>query len=341
LTQIPFLSLGLAEARAAVNDLGFAPQFANRLRRTLLQGRLPEQAGGRGFVLPKALLPALQQSYCWSSLAQIRSTSAPDGAVKYLLRLADGQIIEAVRLPGIRAPSACISCQVGCAMACRFCASGLTGTKRNLRSHEFLEQIAWLRREGPVRRLVFMGSGEPTHNLREIVPALEVLRLEGGLGPRHILISTVGPPAAIYRLADIGLKFTLALSLHALEQDLRAELIPTQTHVNPLDLLAAADHYARVSGRPYQLEYVLLGGVNDSQSQARDLAQALKNRRVHVSLIGWNTVEEIEFQSPQVGQAELFLQELRSAGISSRLRSTVGSQADAACGQLRRRVIEL
>lgn len=333
----PFLDLSLAETEAWLADGGFSPIWAGRLRRALLEGRLPEEAGKAGAALPMKLLAELEREFTWLSLRETAQSRAEDGAVKHLLALADGEAIEAVRLPGSGAPSACLSSQVGCAVGCRFCASGLEGVQRNLKAHELLEQVAWLRRSGEVRRLVFMGAGEPTHNLREVAAALDVLRVEGGLGPRHVLVSTVGPASAIRRITELGRKVTLALSLHALDPELRAELIPSQAQARPTELLDAADDHARVTGRPYQVEYVLLGGVNDSMKQAADLACALQGRRAHVSLIPWNTVGEVGFQSPARGGAEAFRDRLRSEGISVVLRRTLGGSADAACGQLRRR----
>ena len=332
-----FLSLSLEEARSELSARGFRPVWADRLRRTLLAGELPVEAAKPGAALPRALLPQLEADFSWLSLQETAQSRAEDGAVKHLLELADGEAVEAVRLPGSGAPSACLSSQVGCAVGCRFCASGLEGVQRNLLAHELLEQVAWLRRAGEVRRLVLMGSGEPTHNLREVARALDVLRTEGGIGPRHVLISTVGPPAAIRRITQLGRKFTLALSLHALDAELRAELIPSQAQVDPLDLLDAADEHAAATGRPYQVEYVLLGGLNDAQAQAEALAQALQGRRAHLSLIPWNAVDEVEFASPGAAAAERFRDTVRAAGVSVVLRRTLGGSADAACGQLRRR----
>lgn len=336
-SQRPFLAMSLAECEAWLANRGYSPIWAGRLRRALLEGRLPEEAGKAGAALPKKLLAELEQEFTWLSLRETAQSQAEDGAVKHLLALADGEAIEAVRLPGSGAPSACLSSQVGCAVGCRFCASGLEGVQRNLKAHELLEQVAWLRRSGEVRRLVFMGAGEPTHNLREVAAALDVLRVEGGIGPRHVLVSTVGPASAIRRITELGRKVTLALSLHALNPELRAELIPSQAQVRPTELLDAADEHARVTGRPYQVEYVLLGGVNDSAKQAADLARALQGRRAHVSLIPWNAVDEVGFQSPARGAAEAFRDRLRREGVSVVLRRTLGGSADAACGQLRRR----
>lgn len=331
----PFLALDREAARTAFRRHGVSPRHADRMRRHLLAGRPPEELAARGDPLPKGALERLGASYAWLGSRVLRELEASDGSRKLLLGLCDGESIEAVRLPGAFTPSACISTQVGCAMACRFCASGLEGVRRNLSPWELLEQVALLRRRGPVTRLVLMGAGEPSRNLRALAVALPVLRDEADLGPRNLLVSTVGPAAAIDRLRDLGLKFTLAVSLHTLDPELRGELIPTQRGVEPRDLLAAADRFRARHGRSYQVEYVLLGGVNDSRADARELARALRGRRGHVSLIGWNPVPGMPFAAPSQTAVRAFLEVLHEEGISCSLRRTVGAEAGAACGQLR------
>lgn len=331
----PFLSLSLDTARESFAELGAAPMHANRLRRNLLLTGDARHPSARSRPFPKGLWKELEERFCWLSLESAYRTSAADGSEKHLLKLADGKTVEAVRLPGKQAPSACLSTQVGCAVACKFCASGLEGVQRNLTGYEILEQVALLRRFGPVRRLVFMGAGEPTHNLQALKDALPVLRDEAELGPRNVLVSTVGPPSAIDRIAALGLKLTLALSLHTLDQDLRSELIPTQAKVNPYELLEAADRYRVSTGRSYQVEYVLLGGINDSRADARQLARAMKGRRGHLSLIAWNPVSGMPFTTPNQESVRAFVEVLHAEKISCTLRNTVGGDAAAACGQLR------
>lgn len=306
---------------------GYSGSWAAKMRRAVLAGREPE--------LPPGLATIAREGLPWLSSRVLTAAPAEDGALKLLLAMQDGETLEAVRLPGAQRGSACLSTQIGCAMACRFCASGLNGVRRNLSAQELVEQIAWLRRHGPVTRLVLMGSGEPSQNLRAVVDALSVLKAEGEIGPRHVLISTVGPVSAITRITATGLRITLALSLHALDRGLRGALIPTQAEVDPLELLAAADAHDAATGRAYQVEYVMLGGVNDSAAQARDLAAALHGRRAHLSLIPWNTVAEQPFRAPSAKNSETFLRILREAGVSAVLRRTVGGTANAACGQLR------
>ncbi|HEX9793974.1 MAG TPA: radical SAM protein [Planctomycetota bacterium] len=333
--RTPILALTLAETRAALVELGAAPVHAERLRRRLLAGEDPAAAPPASSPMPRGLMAALEKRFDWLSLVSARRESAADGSEKHLLRLHDGELVEAVRLPGSAAPSACLSSQVGCAVGCTFCASGLDGVRRNLAGHEILEQVALLRRHGPVRRVVFMGAGEPTHNLAALRFALPILRDEAELGPRHVLVSTVGPPAAIDRLAEMGLKFTLAVSLHAADRATRAELVPSQPQVEPAALLAAADRFHAWTRRSYQVEYVLLGEVNDARADARALAGLLRGRRAHLSLIGWNPVAGQPFRAPTQARVRAFLAVLHEEGISCQLRRTVGAEANAACGQLR------
>lgn len=327
------LSITLAETERLFDEWGFLPAHARTLRHAVLDGRDP-MATPR---VPHALLERVDATLRWLGTESVRQEPADDGSTKHLIRLEDGALVETVHLPGSPggAPSACVSSQVGCAMACRFCASGLDKVARNLLPHELLEQIAHLRRSGPVRRLVFMGSGEPTQNLRNLAVAMDVLQAEGGIGPRKMLVSTVGPASAVDRLTAMGRRFTLALSLHASTPEQRASLIPTQHKQRPDALLDAADRFSAATRTPYQVEYVLLGGENDAPEDAERLAALLDGRRAHVSVIAWNCVPGMPFESPSQSRAEAFVETLRAGGASATLRRTVGGEATAACGQLR------
>ncbi len=328
----PLLALTLAETGEALEALGYSAVHAAPIRRALLRGDDP--AGTRAS--PRAL-SGLAERHPWTGSRDAEQHPAPDGSTKHLIGLADGEVIEAVRLPGSpkSKPSACLTTQVGCAMACRFCASGLDKVRRNLSVDELLEQLVHLRRAGPVERLVFMGAGEPTQNLAALARALEILRDEAGVGPKKTVVSTVGPAKAIDRLADLGLRFTLALSLHSATADVRAGLIPTQAGASPASLVEAADRFSERMRRPYQVEYVLLRGVNDSSADAAALARLLVGRWCHVSVIRWNPVEGMDFDPPSREAARAFVARLHSSDVSARLRTTVGGDTTAACGQLR------
>ena len=328
----PFLALSLTEAEQALADAGGSRVHARALRRALLFGGAPTDTHA-----PARLIEELERRFVWMSSESVEQHASADGSEKHLVRLSDGRSVEAVRLPGKPGgtPSACISSQVGCAMACRFCASGLDKVARSLKPHELLEQLVHLRRRAPVGRLVFMGSGEPTQNLRNLAIALDVLRDEASIGPKHVLVSTVGPASAIDRLTALDRRVTLALSLHSADASTRASLIPTQTRALPTDLLDAADRFSVKTRRPYQVEYVLLGGVNDARADAEALGRLLDGRRVHVSLIRWNPVAGMAFETPPMERAREFVDVLRDAGVSTNLRRTMGGESTAACGQLR------
>jgi len=347
-----FLSLTADEAIEAARAVGYAAMHAMRLRRTLLAGGDPMADEA----VPERLRQAFDGRFAWLETSVVTRSPSSDGSCKILLRLADGRSVEAVHLPGASTPphlqaaprptrtaagSACISSQVGCAMACRFCASGLDKVARNLTTSEILEQVVHLRRLGSVERIVFMGSGEPTQNLQAVAAALDILRDEASIGPRHVIVSTVGPASAIDRLTATGRKFTLALSLHSARAATRAELIPTQTKATPVSLLEAADRFAAATGRPFQVEMVLLAGINDGDDEADAMAELLAGRRGHLSAIRWNRVEGMPFETTPWPVANAFVRRLRAAGVSATLRRTVGQSADGACGQLRARQLGL
>ena len=347
-----FLSLTADEAVESARAVGYAAMHAMRLRRTLLAGGDPMADEA----VPERLRQAFDGRYAWLETSVVTSSPSSDGSCKILLRLADGRSVESVHLPGASTPphleaaprptrtaagSACISSQVGCAMACRFCASGLDKVARNLTTSEILEQVVHLRRLGSVERIVFMGSGEPTQNLQAVAAALDILRDEASIGPRHVIVSTVGPASAIDRLTATGRKFTLALSLHSARAATRAELIPTQTKATPVSLLDAADRFAAATGRPFQVEMVLLAGINDGDDEAEAMAELLAGRRGHLSAIRWNRVEGMPFETTPWPVANAFVRRLRAAGVSATLRRTVGQSADGACGQLRARQLGL
>lgn len=272
---------------------------------------------------------------------------APDGTVKLLLAWPDGATTECVMIP---APgdsprrTVCVSTQVGCDVGCRFCASGLDGSLRNLSVGEILEQAIVigeiLRGAGErLSHVVFMGMGEPLANYRATVEAVRRLNADWGLGiaQRRITVSTVGLPKQIERLAGEGLQVTLALSLHAARGGLRSRLIPWAERLQLPEILAACEIYFRKTGREVTLEYCLLEGVNDRESDVEALAGVSRKLRGHVNLLMYNPVESLPFRRPARSAAIRFLKRLREHGVNAHLRESRGLETDAACGQLRRR----
>lgn len=266
-----------------------------------------------------------------------------DGSNKLLLELADGERVETVHLPYPDRTSVCVSSQAGCAMACAFCATGLGGFRRNLTAAEIIAQpLLAIRNEDAARatHIVFMGMGEPLLNLSNVLRSIYLMHDEMGIPMRHITVSTVGILNGIQRLAAEKLQLTLAVSLHAPEDELRHRLIPTSLKTRVADIIGAAKDYVDKTGRRVTFEYVLLGGVNDHAAHARKLARLCHGWPSHVNLIPWNavpdaTLEESVFRSPSVADIRNFATILEQAGVSVTQRVQRGADVAAACGQLR------
>ncbi|HKD37495.1 MAG TPA: 23S rRNA (adenine(2503)-C(2))-methyltransferase RlmN, partial [Pirellulales bacterium] len=236
----------------------------------------------------------------------------------------------------------CISSQVGCAMGCVFCASGLDGVVRNLTAGEIVEQMLRLARLLPaderLSHIVVMGMGEPLANLQNLLPALgEATSSTGlGIGHRRITISTVGLPPAIRKLAELDSRFQLAVSLHAPNDHLRTELVPVNKNIGLESIIEAADHYFEVSGRRLTFEYVLLGEINDRPQHAHKLATLLSGRLALLNVIPYNPVAGLPYRAPTRAAQKRFLEILCEAGINVQVRERKGDEINAACGQLRR-----
>jgi len=294
--------------------------------------------------LPKPFRQLLGERCEILSSHVVRHLVSQDGTEKLLLELRDGRTVECVLMRGGRRRTACISTQVGCGMGCVFCASGLKGLERNLSRGEILEQLLHLQRllphEEKLTNIVVMGMGEPLANLGEVIAALErVLDEQGlGIGARRITLSTVGLPEKMRQLADLGHPFTLAVSLHAPNDRLRDRLVRANTGIGIRAILEAADYYFERTGRRVSYEYVLLGGLNDHPTHARQLAALLEDRCAHVNLIPMNPVPSLPFRAPKAARVRRFVESLERKGIAVTVRKRKGADIDAACGQLRLRV---
>ncbi|MEM9215236.1 MAG: 23S rRNA (adenine(2503)-C(2))-methyltransferase RlmN [Cyanobacteria bacterium P01_F01_bin.150] len=266
-----------------------------------------------------------------------QKSKASDGTAKYLLQMKDGQVIETVGIPTEKRLTVCVSSQVGCAMACDFCATGKGGFMRNLERHEIIDQVLTVQ-EGfkqRVSNIVFMGMGEPLLNMSNVLAAVRSLNKDIGIGQRFITISTVGIPNQIRRLAQHKLQATLAVSLHASNQQVRQSLIPSAKKYPIKALLAECREYVEITGRRVTFEYIVLSGVNDRPHHAVELAGLLKGFQSHVNLIPYNPIDEVDYQRPTRKRLRNFVRELERNRVAVSIRQSRGLDKNAACGQLR------
>lgn len=263
--------------------------------------------------------------------------TAPDGTRKYLLKLHDGLLIETVGIPTEKRLTVCVSSQVGCAMACDFCATGKMGFTRHLQAHEIIDQVLTVQEdfEQRVSHVVFMGMGEPLANLPEVLKAIHGLNQDVGIGQRSLTVSTVGVPGQIRAIAEEQLQITFAVSLHAPNQALRESIIPTAKNYPIEELLEECREYVEITHRRISFEYILLAGVNDLPEHATELAKHLRGFQSHVNLIPYNPITEVPFQRPGKKRINVFRQILQDHKIAVSVRYSKGLEADAACGQLR------
>jgi 23S rRNA (adenine2503-C2)-methyltransferase len=291
--------------------------------------------------LPKALREALAERYPLTVLTKVvRLDSELDETKKYLFRLPDGNVIESVRMEYHHGVSVCISSQVGCRMGCSFCASTLGGLVRNLTPSEMLEQVYAITRDTGKRvdNVVVMGSGEPLDNYDNLLAFVRMVTDENGLhiSQRNITVSTCGLVPMLKKLADENLTITPAVSLHAPNDELRKKLMPVANAYPIPELMDAAWYYAEKTGRRMTFEYSLIDGVNDTPALAKQLAGLLRGHPAHVNLIPVNPVRERNYRRSLVKNVLQFQKMLENEGIHVTIRRELGSDIDAACGQLRR-----
>ncbi|WP_374435534.1 RNA methyltransferase [Inhella sp.] len=324
----------------ALDALGARPLHRARVLRHWLQA-IPLTQGRRPLdqFLPKPLFEALPALLAeWQGQVQLHTREpAADGSERLLLTLRDGQSVEAVLLPErSKAWGLCVSSQVGCAVGCGFCMTGTGGLIRQLGSAEILAQVALARTLRPVNKVVFMGMGEPSHNLEAVLQAIQVLGQEGGIGHKNLVFSTVGDERAFERLAQGVVKPALALSLHTTRAELREQLLPRAPRLSPQWLVEQAEAYARASGYPVQYQWTLLDGVNDEEEDA--IVELLQGRFGVLNLIPYNQVEGLPFRRPAAEKSRALLRRLHQRGILTKLRDSAGQDVEGGCGQLRARI---
>jgi 23S rRNA (adenine2503-C2)-methyltransferase len=335
--------LDLAQRRAAVTELG-EPEYRATQLSTHYFGRLVRESAAMTD-LPSATRAGLAGSLLPTLLTPVHELSCDAGSTrKALWRLHDGSLVESVLMEYPDRVTVCVSSQAGCGMACPFCATGQAGLTRNMSTAEIVDQVVWFAasRVAAGRRrpthVVFMGMGEPMANYSRVIAAVRRLTdpAPGGLGlsQRHITVSTVGLVPAMRRLAEEDLAVTLALSLHAPDDDLRDELVPVNQRWKVAQVLEAAWGYAARTGRRVSIEYAMIKNVNDQPWRADLLGRLLAGRLAHVNLIPLNPTPGSRWDASDKPVEREFVRRLRAAGVPTTVRDTRGREIDGACGQL-------
>ncbi|NHZ80522.1 RNA methyltransferase [Massilia sp. CCM 8695] len=327
----------LSTIRQRLRALGALPLHEQRVLRDWVQGRPYDQGRRRpNDFLPlgvRTALPALDaELHAMARL--ISSHPAEDGSARLLVGLADGQAVESVLLPR---DGLCVSSQVGCAVGCQFCMTGREGLIRQVSSGEIIAQVVLARTQRPVKKVVFMGMGEPAHNLDNVLDAIELLGTEGNIGHKNLVFSTVGDPRVFERLAQGVVKPALALSLHTTKPALREQLLPRAPRITPEQLVEAGEQYARLTGYPVQYQWTLLEGINDGEDEIDGIVRLLKGKYAVLNMIPYNTIPDLAFKRPSWESARAIAATLHQRGVLTKLRDSAGQDVDGGCGQLRAR----
>ena len=331
----------LQTLRERLRAHGAGPGHEHRVLR-LWAMALPQHSGKRKpeDFLPKsvrAVLPALVDEL--AGLARLRSEHpAEDGSSRLLVELNDGQAVESVLLPR---GGLCVSSQVGCAVGCVFCMTGREGLIRQLGSAEIVAQVVLARSLStpvrPVRKVVFMGMGEPAHNLDNVAEAIELLGFEGGIGHKNLVFSTVGDRRVFELLPQLRAKPALALSLHSTDAAKRERLLPRAPRIAPAELVELGERYARATGYPIQYQWTLLAGINDGDDELDGIVRLLRGKYALLNMIPYNTVDGLDFARPAPERAEAIARTLHARGVLTKLRQSAGQDVEGGCGQLRAR----
>jgi len=313
------------------------PRHEQRVLRLWSQA-LPQDKGSRRLdtFMPRPLLealPAIEREL--DALATLQSVHpGDDGSERLLVRLQDGQMVESVLLPR---DGLCVSTQVGCAVGCVFCMTGREGLVRQVGSAEIVAQVALARRRRAVKKVVFMGMGEPAHNLDNVLEAIDLLGTVGNIGHKSLVFSTVGDERVFERLPQGRVKPALALSLHTTKADLRAQLLPRAPQIDPQDLVDEGERYARATGYPIQYQWTLIEGLNDGEDELDGIVRLLKGKYAVMNMIPFNAVDGLDFRRPSWEKAATIARSLHRRGVLTKLRQSAGQDVEGGCGQLRAR----
>ncbi|WP_420177689.1 RNA methyltransferase [Kerstersia gyiorum] len=323
-----------------LTSLNALPVHRGRILRAWLSGQALDSGTQRRpaeHFLPLRLrqaLPALTAEL--DGLAHVHSEHPGNDGSRLLIQLADGQMVESVLLPR---GGLCVSTQVGCAVGCRFCMTGKSGLLRQVSSMEILAQVVLARRLRPVKKVVFMGMGEPAHNLDNVLEAIELLGTEGNIGHKNLVFSTVGDPRVFDALPRQRVKPALALSLHTTKADLREHLLPRAPKIAPDALIEMGERYARATDYPIQYQWTLLKGVNDGDDELDAILRLLTGKFCVLNIIPFNSLEGDDYQRPDPERIRHIMQYLHGNGVLTKVRNSAGQDVDAGCGQLRARAV--
>ena len=330
----------IEDIRQRLRAAGAKPVHEQRVLRLWVQA-LPQDSGRRKpeDFLPLSVreaLPALMDEV--HGLVRLRSEHpGEDGSARLLVDLADGQTVESVLLPR---DGLCVSTQVGCAVGCVFCMTGREGLLRQVGSAEIVAQVALARTRRVVKKVVFMGMGEPAHNLDNVMEAIELLGTAGAIGHKNLVFSTVGDPRVFERLPQGMVKPALALSLHTTKPELRAQLLPRAPRIAPAELVEAGERYARATGYPVQYQWTLLEGINDNDDELDGIVKLLQGKYAVMNMIPYNSNEGLDFKRPSWERAAAIARSLHRRGVLTKLRHSAGQDVEGGCGQLRARAVE-
>ena len=338
--KVDIKSLNLKELTAFIEELGEKGFRAKQIYQWLHVKQVSDFSEMTN--ISKALIERLKEEAVLVNLKkEAVQESKLDGTRKYLFCLEDGNVIESVLMRYKHGNSVCISSQVGCRMGCRFCASTLDGLVRNLSASEMLDQIYQIGKDigERISNVVVMGTGEPMDNFENLIKFIELLTDENGLhiSQRNLTVSTCGIVPKMKELAEKNLQITLALSLHASTQEKRLELMPVANKYEIHEVIDACRYYFEKTGRRVTFEYSLFGGVNDSDTDVKNLVNLIKGMNCHVNLIPVNPIKERDFVQPDSGVTLAFKNKLEKTRINCTIRREMGRDIDGACGQLRKR----
>ncbi|KAF0164100.1 MAG: 23S rRNA (adenine2503-C2)-methyltransferase [Rhodocyclaceae bacterium] len=333
------MAMRIEHIRQRLRDHGALPCHEERILRAwtralpLASGSVPPQDF---FPLSvRTAMPGLAAEL--DGLARVRSEHVGnDGSARLLVELGDGQTVESVLLPR---DGVCVSTQVGCAVGCTFCMTGRDGLLRQLGSAEIVAQVVLARARRAVKKVAFMGMGEPAHNMDNVLEAIDLLGTAANIAHKNLVFSTVGDRRVFERLPRGAVRPALALSLHSTRAELRAQLLPKAQRIDPAELVELAEQYARTTGYPIQYQWTLLAGINDGDEELAGIVQLLAGKYAVMNFIPYNDVEGLAYRRPSWERAAAMSRHLYRHGILAKLRQSAGQDIDGGCGQLRARGI--